>query len=121
VKQKIGEAECPDCGFKNCDVGLDKKQHPYRVCWGDECGGSQFFTHGRKPRVRSLLSTYRPLDGKPTADELRAKYDLLPAAPKPAAKPAPVVAVVKASKDTPPVQRKGWFGATVLDDDRSST
>jgi hypothetical protein len=120
VKQKIGEAECPDCGFKNCDVGLDKKEHPYRVCWGDECGGSQFFTHGRKPRVRSLLATYRPLPGKPTADELRAKYDLIPA-PKPAAKPPAPAPVAKPAPAPAPAKRKGWFGATVLDDDRSAT
>lgn len=95
MKNKIGEATCPDCGFEQCDVGFDKSGHPYRVCWGDECNGAQFFTHGKKPRVRSLLATFRPLPGKASADELRARYGLVDApapAPEPESKPAPAPA-----------------------------
>lgn len=105
MKNKIGTARCFDCDYADCDVGTDKKGHPYMVCWG-ECAGSQFFTHGKKPRVRSLLKTYKPIEGKPTADELRAQYELLPVeTPAPAPAPAPVAQ---------PAPAKPKAGATLL-------
>jgi len=107
MKQKIGECECADCGFTACDVGLDKSGHPYAVCWGKECEGAQYFTYGKKPRVRALLERmkFRPLPGFNVA-ELRARYGL-DAAPGPAPVPDPAPSPPPAPAAKP---RKTIFG-----------
>jgi hypothetical protein len=125
VKTKIGTATCIHCSDAHNDVGLDKNGHPYSVCWNDECGsGSQFFTHGRTPKVRTLLTTmrYTPLPGKPTREELEAKYGLVtvvngPAAraPAPAKEPAPA----PKPKAPEPAKAKGWGFATLMAGDKS--
>lgn len=98
MKNKIGTATCRDCGYTDCDVGTDKNGHPYAVCWG-ECDGEQYFTKGKRPKVLKLLETYKPIDGKPTADDLRAKYGLTPA-PAPGKAPEPPAPVAKKKTDS---------------------
>ena len=109
MKAKIGECECSDCGFTACDVGLDKAGHPYVVCWGKECEGAQYFTHGKGPRVRAVIERmkFRPLPGVNVA-ELRARYGLdARPGPAPAPEPAPAPAPVPPA---PAAKRKTIFG-----------
>jgi len=85
---------CPDCGYADAEVALDKSGNPYRVCVLGECDGAQHFTHGKPGRVKNLLAKTRPLDGTDFA-AIAKKFNV--ALPGPAASPAPARAAELAS------------------------
>lgn len=114
MKNKIGASTCLECEYPDCDVGLDRNEHPYAVCYSKLCGGEQYFTKGKPHKVKRLLDQgkYRPITGGPTADELRAKYGLELASPKPASSTGQD-APPEVASGSAPKKKSAW--ATVLD------
>lgn len=88
AKKLIGLTDCPDCGHKAAEVGLDKKDNPYRVCILGECDGAQHFTHGKPGRVKNLLAKTRAIAGVDLAAIAKRFNVTLPASSSPAPAPA---------------------------------
>ncbi len=96
AKNLIGHTDCPHCGDKNAEVGLDKKGNPYSYCMSATCEGLQLFTHGKAGRAKTLLKRTRFVAGYDAAalcKKFGVELQAAPAptgdepAPKPAAKP----------------------------------
>ncbi|MBL8433673.1 MAG: hypothetical protein JNL99_01935 [Zoogloea sp.] len=54
----IGHMQCPECGFPDAEIKLDKNGNPYRYC--TDCS-AQYMTHGRPHKVANLKARMRPV------------------------------------------------------------
>lgn len=55
---KLGKCRCPECGYPDAEVRVDKNGAPYRYC--EDCG-AQYFTQRCPLQARNLIQKVRPL------------------------------------------------------------